>query len=156
MKTKWLKTCGVAAAVAGAVILGSIKTSGQGAPAAAVLQSSAQSLVALGIPFQGAASCSNVDCHGHATVKANGYSFSNEYTLWSAPGQDGDPHHNKTWLALSNPTGKKICQGLGIPDGRKSERCLNCHSLSVPQNLQADNYKLTEGVTCNACHGPSK
>jgi uncharacterized protein len=134
----------------------SLRLTGQTARQPA-LQSPAAQLMALGKHFQGAASCSSAKCHGGPAAVENGESFSNEYTLWSSEmNQQADPHHSKTWAALKNPQGKKIAQGLGIADATASERCLSCHALSVPAALQGKDYRLNEGVTCNACHGPSE
>ena len=153
----WSRKLLVAGTAAGLLAFGTFKTLGQ-AGSQGGLKSPAAQLVALGFKFNGAGSCSNSDCHGAAKEKENGYAFSNEFTLWSSEGDNADPHHSKTWAALrpANATAKKITTALKIPDATKSERCLTCHSLSVPANLHGKAYKLNEGVTCEACHGPSE
>jgi hypothetical protein len=134
----------------------SMQTAAQVAPQNNGLRSPAAALTALGRKFNGAGSCSNAQCHGGSKEQTNGETFSNEWTMWSS-GIDpmADPHHGKTWAALKGAQGARIAQGLGIANATKSDRCLSCHALDVPTALQGKNYKLSEGVTCEACHGPS-
>lgn len=120
------------------------------------IRNASQDLIDLNIPFGGAATCMAADCHGAPARRPKGaHSFSNEYKLWSGK---NDPHHNKTWADLTNKDGKAIAQALKIQNAAQSDRCLSCHALSVPEkptNLRGEKYNLAEGVTCDACHGPS-
>ena len=155
MKNYRLHATAAAGVLAGFVIVSALQTRGQG-QSPAMLPPPSAGLVALHLKFNGAASCASEQCHGAAKEKPNGDSFSNEYTLWSSQGMQADPHHNKTWQDLRDPKGRQIAQGLGIADATKSDRCLGCHALNVPDALHGKNYKLNEGVTCEACHGPSE
>ena len=146
---------GVAVIVVGWLIAGAITTRGQAGGVDGVPSAIAPLLQAK-LKFNGALSCKGAGCHDEAKEKANGYSFSNEYTLWNKGGDDADPHHNKTWKALTNDLGKQITQKLKIANGAASDRCLSCHALNPPKELQGENFKLNEGVSCNACHGPSE
>jgi len=144
------------AAAAAIVTAAALQTRGQAGGTAGLPPPSA-GLIALNMKFQGASSCSNAQCHGADKEKPNGDSFSNEFTMWSKTiDQQADPHHAKAWAALRNADGKKISTGLGIPDGAKSDRCLTCHALQAPDALQGKGYTLNEGITCEACHGPSE
>jgi len=43
-----------------------------------------------------------------------------------------------------------------VTDPRRDERCLLCHVAGAqnPDSLYAGTYRLEEGVSCEACHGP--
>jgi hypothetical protein len=137
----------------GVIALAAVSSLLRGQPAQqGVAAQPAADLIRLNVKFDGAAACSANNCHGAPARKQNGHSFSNEFVLWSG---GMDPHASKTWADLSNDRGKGIAQKLKIPNATTSERCLNCHALSIPAPLQGEKYKLAEGVTCDACHGPS-
>lgn len=110
----------------------------------------AEDFIKLGIKFDGAQSCSNAQCHGAATPKAQGATTVAEFTKWSS----GDKHKT-AFETLANDASAKIAKGLKITDATTSDRCLSCHGLSVPKNLQGKQFNVEEGVTCDSCHGPS-
>lgn len=139
---------GIVAIAAGALALDGAGAAGPRGGA----RGSTDHLISLNFKFSGAGSCSASDCHGAHDAKEKGLSFSNEYTLWSG---DKDPHH-RAYATLEKPQSVKIAKELKIADAAKSERCLSCHSLNVPATLKGQKFNLKEGVTCNACHGPSE
>lgn len=77
------------------------------------------------------------------------WSVQNEFGLWH---QD---MHSKAYVNLSNELGQRMGKLLGI-DATKDDRCLSCHAMPVPEELQGDNYSLADGVSCDACHGPAR
>ncbi len=115
-------------------------------------------LVKLGMKFHGAGSCSSTDCHGAAEPKPPPGPTAAEYTLWA----DKDKHHVAFDVLKSEAdaehkySGKGIAQKLGIADATTSQRCLSCHALEVPEPLRTPKFAVAEGVTCEACHGPSE
>jgi hypothetical protein len=114
--------------------------------AAAVYESPVASLVKLGFKFDGAQSCSASNCHGEKPAKGM-----DSYVKWS-----GKDKHSDAFNQLKGDKGKKIADGLKIADATASERCLSCHSMNVPKELQGVKFTLEEGNSCNTCHGPSE
>src|SRR5256886_3400999 len=37
-----------------------------------------------------------------------------------------------------------------------SERCLTCHAVNVPAAVRGPKFDITDGVFCDACHGPAE
>ena len=66
--------------------------------------------------------------------------------------------HSKAYTTLANDESKKIANQMGIADAQKSEKCLTCHvtGYKTPADQKGIKYVAEEGVTCEACHGPSE
>lgn len=66
--------------------------------------------------------------------------------------------HSKSFVTLATPYAKELLKKHGVTEGdpQKSEICLQCHSTGY--GLDKSNFdktfKIEEGVTCEACHGP--
>jgi hypothetical protein len=111
--------------------------------------------------FEGSASCSNAQCHGAQAPNAPPKQAGNEFILWNGP---KDPHRAAfKSLGAANAKGQQIWAAyqkmhpeLANAQAANSEACISCHALSIPAARQGKNYKLTEGVTCDSCHGPSE
>lgn len=142
--------------------------------AAGPLQGNAN-LVGLAFKFDGAGACNNADCHGAAmpsddyVPSADGHPETPgkdkwytdkrpkcEFSIWKAKDQ-----HAKAYKALKKPDVKKnpkwgeIAKNMGIAKAEDDVKCLNCHALSVPDAKQGKAFDITEGVTCDSCHGPT-
>lgn len=159
----------VAWTLAGAGCIALLVTLFTTTPTAAVgepAQGRAAGLVALGKQFDGAASCASqtTGCHNSPVASPPPGPFLTENTTWN----DLD-RHSKAYLSLKpkkadiakRPTLAKtalIAKALGIKKPEKDAKCLSCHSLNAPENLQSEKngFSLTEGVSCNSCHGPSQ
>lgn len=116
------------------------------------LQSPAKSLVALNMKFNGSQTCAGESCHGAANPAADATArHGDEFTVWKTK----DKHSSAYQTLTDDPQSAAIAKKLGLASAATSEECLSCHSLSVPAALQGDNFNVKEGVTCNACHGPS-
>ena len=65
-----------------------------------------------------------------------------------------DPH-SKALKTLSSQASMDYAKKNGIADASKEAKCLKCHSTYdlIDPNLR-DGILATEGVTCEACHGP--
>jgi len=124
-------------------------------------------LYKLGFTFQPASTCSNVNCHGAAAggVKKNKVreAKTDSFTLWNADGTPDappDPHHS-AFKELSTAAGKAIAQKMGIARAAGDAKCISCHALNPPEALLKPAkpgdppFKVSDGVSCNACHGPS-
>ena len=111
--------------------------------------------------FNGAGSCAASSCHGSVKPKDTtcvGTSatskciWQNEFSIWAA--QD---KHARAYSVLSNPVSLRMGKMLQPPieQPNKSEKCLACHALYVPENVRATTFKLDDGVSCENCHGPA-
>jgi hypothetical protein len=119
--------------------------------AAAMKTSPAMQLVSLGMKFNGSNSCKGNGCHnkgGDDTPPKEGL---HEWTIWK-----NKDRHAKAFDTLSSDDSKKIGTALKIADLKTSDKCLSCHALNVPKNLQGSAYNIKEGNTCESCHGPSE
>jgi hypothetical protein len=74
----------------------------------------------------------------------------NEYSVWIV--QD---KHAKAYQALLNPVAQRMGKILGIGKPEQSQKCLTCHALAVPEAEKGRVFEISEGVTCENCHGPS-
>ncbi|HEX4507989.1 MAG TPA: multiheme c-type cytochrome, partial [Alphaproteobacteria bacterium] len=95
----------------------------------------------------GVATCAGGPCHGAAsTTKKNGV-LQNEYLTWQVHDK-----HAKAYTVLEGDLGKRIGANLGIKP-TESKECLVCHSDNVPAEQQGVQFKLSDGVGCEVCHG---
>jgi len=65
--------------------------------------------------------------------------------------------HAKAYEVLATPAAKEVAKKAGLSeDPQKSPKCLECHvtAYDAPPTAKAATYKMEEGVTCEACHGP--
>jgi len=76
--------------------------------------------------------------------------WQNEYSTWVVR----DKHAN-AFSVLSNPVAARMAKILGIADASAAPKCLACHALDVPAASRARTFDLTDGVSCESCHGPA-
>jgi len=96
----------------------------------------------------GAGSCASVDCHGSASPRVEGRIKRNEYRTWLT--QDS---HAAAYTVLLQPRSKQISRNLGIDSPESTDLCLNCHALHIAPNRYSASFDLSQGVTCESCHG---
>jgi nitrate/TMAO reductase-like tetraheme cytochrome c subunit len=72
-----------------------------------------------------------------------------QFKIWS------ESPHAKAFDALKSDAAKEKAKAAKVEgDPTKSEVCLGCHSTAgTKKNVEKD-YDVTEGVGCEACHGP--
>jgi Cytochrome c554 and c-prime len=98
----------------------------------------------------GSVSCASSLCHGATVAWQGGHVLQNEYTTWSRLDQ-----HTRTYAVLLNDKSKEIAQKLGLEKpAHQSKVCLDCHAHNPPQELRGERFVQSEGVGCEACHGP--
>ena len=101
--------------------------------------------------FNGAGGCAASSCHGSIQPKTVTRVPQNEYSIWA--GQD---KHARAYQVLSNPVSLRIGKILKLDrPPNQTPRCLACHALSVPQDQRAQTFDITDGVSCENCHGPA-
>lgn len=101
--------------------------------------------------YLGAESCSGSACHNNVAPRGKLRIGQNEFFIWSQKDR-----HAKAYEVLTGPDSKRIAQNLKIDHPENSRRCLVCHGILVADSRQGKNFDITEGVSCEACHGPSE
>lgn len=98
--------------------------------------------------FLGATTCASSSCHGGGGAKQN------QYLVWSLR----DFHSQRPPATLANARSKQIGEALGIDDPTMDARCTICHAplASVPADRRGEDFKVSEGVSCESCHGPAE
>ena len=100
--------------------------------------------------YVGTNSCAASNCHGG---DGSGPSWSSSYSDWVQ--RDS---HARSYTVLLRERSRRIVRALGYSQpAHKSVVCLNCHALPpTPDGNTAHHDQLaTDGVSCEACHGPA-
>jgi len=100
--------------------------------------------------YVGPGSCSAVACHGGIQPRSVTKVLQNESSTWVS-----EDRHAKAYAALTGPQGVQMARILKIGPADKAQRCLVCHALSVPPRERARVFDISEGVSCENCHGPA-
>ena len=101
--------------------------------------------------YNGPGGCASSSCHGSIQPKQITHVAQNEYSIWA--GQD---KHARAYQVLSNDVSVRIGKILNLkspPD--QSQKCLACHALSVAPEMRAQSFDISDGVSCEHCHGPA-
>jgi len=98
--------------------------------------------------FLGANSCANSSCHRGGGEKQN------QFLVWSLK----DFHSQRPAATLTTARAKQVADALDIKDATADARCTVCHAplREVPENLRGEAFKVSEGVSCESCHGPAE
>jgi hypothetical protein len=101
--------------------------------------------------YNGAGGCAASSCHGSIQPKTVTRIPQSEYSIWA--GQD---KHARAYQVLSNPVSIRIGKILKLEHSpNQTPRCLACHALAVPPEQRAETFDVTDGVSCESCHGPA-
>jgi hypothetical protein len=46
-----------------------------------------------------------------------------------------------------------MARALGLPDAASQKACLDCHADNVPADMRGTRFQISDGVSCEACHG---
>ena len=93
--------------------------------------------------YIGADKCAKM-CH---KSKAKG----DQYGIWKGT------RHSEAYAVLATPAALETAKKAGITgDPQKSPKCVKCHVAGFGLSAARfdSTYSLTEGVGCEACHGP--
>jgi hypothetical protein len=73
-----------------------------------------------------------------------------QYVKW----QEGK--HSKAYEVLASDAAIAIGKEKGIDNPQTSDQCLKCHvtAFGAAAEAKAESFDQTEGVGCEACHGP--
>ena len=100
---------------------------------------------------EGVATCASSVCHGSATERGGTSVLQNEFTTWTRYDK-----HAGAYAILLNDESVRIASNLGLPNAHEADICLNCHADNVPVAMRGEEFQLTDGVGCEACHGGSE
>jgi hypothetical protein len=100
--------------------------------------------------YTGPGSCSSTTCHGSIAPRTDNRVKQNEYSVWIVRDK-----HSKAYQALTGMVGERMATILKIGKAEDAPKCLACHALDVPAAERARTFDLSEGVSCESCHGPA-
>src|SRR6266568_775392 len=103
------------------------------------------------VKYIGPGSCAATSCHGSVKPIAGSRIFQNEYSTWIL--QD---KHSRAYQALAGDVGERMARILKL--GTKAEeaaKCLACHVLYTTSEQRGRAFEISEGVSCENCHGPA-
>lgn len=110
------------------------------------------------LPYQskdtslGTVTCANSLCHGSIHPWHESVVLQNEYVTWSRLDK-----HARAYRVLHNELSRDIVRRLGLPTpAHETPLCLDCHTHNVPEAQRGERFELSDGVTCEACHGPAE
>ena len=99
----------------------------------------------------GVASCAGSTCHGSTRPFVDSRIRQDEYFIW----QRKDAHA-RAYNTLRSTRSQAIARKLGLADAASATRCLACHADNPPERQRGERFLLSDGVGCEACHGPSE
>ncbi len=110
------------------------------------------------LPYQsahetlGTVTCASSLCHGTIKLWKGSNVLQNEYLTWSRMDK-----HARAYNILLNERSQRIAKNLGLKQpAHEAKICLDCHAHVVPEDRRGERFKITDGVTCESCHGPAE
>jgi len=101
--------------------------------------------------YIGPGSCAATSCHGSVTPIAGSRVLQNEYSTWIVKDK-----HSHAYQALTSDIGERIARILKLNTrAEESPKCLTCHALYTTPEQRGRAFEISEGVSCESCHGPA-
>ncbi len=101
--------------------------------------------------YSATVTCAAASCHGSGQISKLG----GEHSTWA----DSDPHR-RAYRVLFNEDSIRISKNLGrAMPAHEDASCLKCHALDEQKHYageKIDDRCLSDGVSCDSCHGPSE
>ncbi|HSC46191.1 MAG TPA: multiheme c-type cytochrome [Candidatus Acidoferrum sp.] len=105
-----------------------------------------------GIKYIGPGSCAATACHGSVKPVAESRILQNEYSTWILKDK-----HARAYQALTGDVGERMGRILKLgAKAEESPKCLACHALYTTPEQRGRPFEITEGVSCENCHGPAQ
>src|SRR5256885_2163995 len=101
--------------------------------------------------YIGPGSCAATSCHGSVKPVAGSRILQTEYSTWILKDK-----HSRAYQALTGEIGERMARILKV--GAKAEdspKCLGCHALFTAPEQRGRAFEISEGVSCENCHGPA-
>ena len=102
--------------------------------------------------YVGPGSCAATACHGSVKPVVESRIFQNEYSTWILKDK-----HARAYQALTGDVGERMARILKLgTKAEESAKCLVCHALYTTPEQRGRPFEITEGVSCENCHGPAQ
>src|SRR5262245_50921792 len=102
--------------------------------------------------YIGPGSCAATACHGSVKPVAESRILQNEYSTWILKDK-----HARAYQALTSDVGERMARILKLgAKAEESPKCLACHALYTTPEQRGRPFEITEGVSCENCHGPAQ
>src|SRR5438876_3747651 len=105
----------------------------------------------MNVKSMGVVNCANSLCHGAVQPWEKANVLQNEYVTWSRVDK-----HARSYKILFNEQSTRIARTLGLGRASEAKICLACHTHYVAAERRGEGFELDDGVSCEACHGPSE
>jgi len=103
------------------------------------------------VKYIGPGSCAATSCHGSVKPIAGSRILQNEYSTWIL--QD---KHSRAYQVLTGEVGERMARILKLNStAEQSPKCLACHALNTTPEQRGRPFEISEGVSCESCHGPA-
>ena len=103
------------------------------------------------VKYIGPGSCAATSCHGSVKPVAGSRILQNEYSTWIVKDK-----HSHAYQALTGDIGERIARILKLnAKAEELPKCLACHALYTSPEQRGRHFELSEGVSCENCHGPA-
>jgi hypothetical protein len=103
------------------------------------------------VKYIGPGSCAATSCHGSVKPVAGSRILQNEYSTWIL--QD---KHSRAYQVLIGDVGERMVRILKLgAKAEESPKCLACHALYTAPEQRGRPFEISEGVSCESCHGPA-
>jgi Cytochrome c554 and c-prime len=103
------------------------------------------------IKYIGPGSCAATSCHGSVKPIDGSRILQNEYSTWIIKDK-----HSKAYQALTGDVGERMARILKLgAKAEESPKCLACHALYTTPEQRGRAFEISEGVSCENCHGPA-
>ena len=103
------------------------------------------------VKYIGPGSCAATSCHGSVKPIAGSRILQSEYSTWIL--QD---KHSRAYQALTSDVGERTARILKLgAKAEESPKCLACHALYATLEQRGRAFEISEGVSCENCHGPA-
>jgi Cytochrome c554 and c-prime len=101
--------------------------------------------------YIGPGSCAATSCHGSVKPVPGSRILQNEYSTWVL--QD---KHSRAYQSLTSDVGERMARILKLESkAEESPKCLMCHALYTTPEQRGRPFEISEGVSCENCHGPA-
>jgi len=100
--------------------------------------------------YTGPGSCASTSCHGSIAPRTENDVLQNEYSTWIVKDK-----HAQSYKALTGNIGERMAGILGLGKAETAPRCLACHALNPLPAERSRTFDVSEGVSCESCHGPA-
>jgi hypothetical protein len=92
--------------------------------------------------------CKGSTCHDAQQPNRGSTIAQNEYPIWA----QRDRHAN-AYKVLFNERSRRIARNLGLGAAHEARICVDCHAHNPPADKRGPQFRVSDGVSCEACHG---